>query len=489
MKGLRWPLGISPPSLRRRVAIYSTGVGTSAAGGARSEEAAMASTLIGKQAVVIGAGMGGLTAAGALVDHFDQVVVLERDTLASETTYRAGTPQARHVHALLLSGQRALSELFPGFEQDLARAGAVPLRVGLDVRVERPGYDPFPQRDLGWSSYAVSRPTIERAVRRRVESRANTTLRQRCRVQEVLASPNGEAVTGVRYENGNGASETIAADLVVDASGRGALTLALLQSIRLPPPEETTIGIDLGYATCVFDIPDDASTDWKGVMTFGQAPQNSRGGLMLPLEGNRWMATIGGRHGDVPSGDAEGFLTYARALRTPTIYNAISRAKRLGGVARYGFPESVRRHFERLEVFPRGLRPIGDAIWRFNPVYGQGMSVAALEACLLQRLLEDLGKDSDPIAGLATTFFVEVETLIETPWSVAILDFVFPDTRGQRPGDFDTTLKFGITLTRLAAEDPAVQKLTAEVQHLLKPRSVSRAPALVQRVLATMVEA
>ena len=158
----------------------------------------MASTVIGKQAVVIGAGMAGLTAAGALSDRFDQVVVLERDTLPSEPAHRAGTPQARHVHALLLSGQRALSELFPGFEQDLARAGAVPLRAGLDVRVERPGYDPFPQRDLGWFGYAASRPTIERAVRRRVESRGNTTLYQRCRVQEVLATPNGEAVTGVR---------------------------------------------------------------------------------------------------------------------------------------------------------------------------------------------------------------------------------------------------------------------------------------------------
>jgi flavin-dependent dehydrogenase len=300
----------------------------------------MVSTLIGKQAVVIGAGLGGLAAAGALADHFEQVVVLERDTLPSEPTHRAGTPQARHVHALLLSGQRALSELFPGFEQDLARAGAVRLQAGLDPRLEPPGYNPFPQRDLGWCGYAASRPTIERVVRRRVEGLANIMLRQRCRVTDVLASPNGEAVTGVRCENGKGASETITADLVVDASGRGAPTLALLQSIGRPLPEETTIGIDLSYSTCVFAVPDDAPTEWKGVL--------------FPLEGNRWMATLGGRLGEVPPGDAEGFLTYAQSLRTPTIYNAIRHAKPLDGIARYGFPESVRRHFERLDGFPAG---------------------------------------------------------------------------------------------------------------------------------------
>ena len=449
----------------------------------------MASTRIGRQAVVVGAGLGGLTAAGALAECFDQVIVLERDALACGLTCRAGTPQARHVHALLASGQRALSELFPGFEQEIIRAGAVPLRAGLDVRIERPGYDPFPQRDLGWLSYALSRPAIERVVRQCLESRANTTLRQRCRVQEVLATRDGGAVTGVRYENGNRGTETIAADLVVDASGQGILTLALLQSIGQPPPEETMIGIDLRYATCVFAVPDGALTDWKGVMTFGEAPHNRRGGLMLPLEGNRWMVTIGGRHGDVPPGDAEGFLRYAQALRTPTIYNAISHAKRLGGVARYGFPQSLRRHFERLDVFPRGFVPIGDAICRFNPVYGQGMSVAAQEACLLKRLLAKLAQAGNPIAELAPAFFAGVETLIETPWSVAILDFAFPETRGERPADFETRLKFARALTRLAAADPAIHKLTAEVQNLLKPLCVYRDPALERRLHEIMAVA
>ena len=453
-----------------------------------AREVAMVSTLIGSQALVIGAGIAGLTAASALAHRFEHVVVLERDSLPAQPTHRAGTPQARHVHGLLLSGQRALSELFPGFEQDLARSGAVPIRAGLDVRVERPGYDPFPQRDLGWSGYAASRPAIERALRRRVEGQTNIKLRQRCRVMEVLASPDRTMVTGVRSEDEDGTSETMAADLVVDASGRGAPTLSLLRSIGCPLPEETTIGIDLSYATSIFPVSDDAARDWKGVMTFGDAPRDSRGGLMLPLEGDRWMLTLA-RRGDALPGDAEGFLAFARSLRTPTIYDAICRSKPLDGVARYGFPESVRRHFERLDGFPRGLLPIGDAICRFNPVYGQGMSVAALEACLLKRLLDRPGQEGDPIAELAQRFFAEVQALLETPWSVAMLDFVFPDTRGQRPADFAATLKFGIALTRLAAEDAAVHRLTIEVQHLLKPRSVYRDPKLIERVLAKMEEA
>jgi 2-polyprenyl-6-methoxyphenol hydroxylase-like FAD-dependent oxidoreductase len=447
------------------------------------------STPIGKQAVVVGAGMGGLTAAVALADHFEHVIVLERDALPREAAHRAGTPQARHVHALLAGGQRVLGELFPGFEQELAGAGAVPLRVGLDIRSERPGYDPFPQRDLGWLAYAMSRPLIELIARQRVEQRANIEVRQRCRVRALVATPDAAAVTAVRYENADGKSETLPADLVVDASGRGTLTLALLESIGDPRPAETTIGVDVGYATAVFAIPDGAPPDWKGVFTFPGAG-SSRGALMLPLEDSRWILTLGGRHGDKPPGDEDGFLTYARRLRTPTVYNAIKDAKRVGEIVRFGFPASVWRHFERLETFPRGLLPFADAVCRFNPVYGQGMSVAAQEACLLHRLLGTRGLERDPLAGLAPAFFAEAQALIDGPWAMAAIpDFVHPETRGQRPRDFEITLKFGLALTRLAASDPALHKLIAEVQHLLKPRTVYRDPELVQRVLTVMTEA
>ena len=446
-------------------------------------------TLIGRQAIVVGAGMGGLTAARALADYFERVVILESDRLPVDPLDRAGTPQGRHVHALLAGGQHALEGLFSGFERALVEGGAVPIRVGLDLRAERPGFDPFPQRDLGWDNYAMSRALVERTVRRQVENCPSIELRQECRVEALVTSADGGRVTGVRCAGPAKGTETLSADLVIDASGRGALTLDMLRTLGRPVPEQTTIGVDLMYASAIFAIPDDAPTDWKGVFTFPGFGRASRGSLMLPLEGDRWICTVGGRHGDNPPGDEAGFMAYAKGLRTPTVYNAIRDAKRLGDIARFGFPESVYRHYERLSEFPRGLLPIGDAICRFNPVYGQGMSVAAQEARALGQLLDRLGAEPDPLAGLAPAFFQQAAALIHTPWAAAAVpDFVHPDTRGQRPADLEQTLKFGMGLSKLAARDPAVHKLTAEVQNLLKPRSVYHDPALVQRVMAILAE-
>jgi 2-polyprenyl-6-methoxyphenol hydroxylase-like FAD-dependent oxidoreductase len=450
----------------------------------------MTSNLIGQRAVVVGAGMAGLPAARALADYFEDVVVLERDALPLEASHRAGTPQARHTHGLLRGGQHALGNLFPGFEADLARAGAVPVRVGLDLRLERPGFDPFPKRNLGLIAYAASRPLIEFTVRRRAEQHAGIAIREHCRAQEVLASSNGVMVSGVRFENGDGRSETLAADLVVEASGRGNLTFGFLESIGKARPEETAIGVDITYATAVFAIPDEAPFDWKAVATFDSPAEGGLGGIMLPLEGNRWIVTLVGRHGEKPPADRDGFLAYAQRLRTPTIYNAIRDAESLVEIARFGFPASVRRYFDRLEKFPRGLLPFGDAICRFNPVYGQGMSVAAQEAALLRQLLHQQAGEPDALAGLAPAFFTESATLIETPWTLAAIpDFAHPKTTGERPEDLKQALEFSEALFHLAAEDPAVHQLLFEVLHLLKPRSALNDPDIVERVKGLAAQA
>lgn len=444
---------------------------------------------IGKQAVVVGAGMAGLTAALSLANFFERVIVLENDALPKDPGHRPGTPQCRHLHVLLAGGLNALSRLFPDFGESLSQAGAVPLRMGYDYRVERPGYDPFPKRDLGLRIYSMTRPLLEFTVRKRLGEYGNVEIRESCLAREFIRTPDDAAIAAVCCQNSGGTTKTLPADFVVDSSGHGRLTLALLQSMGLAIPEETSIGIDIAYSSALFDIPEAVRPDWIGVFTFPDYPRNNRGALLLPVEGNRWILSLAGRYEDRPPEDWDAFLTYARQLRTPTVYNAIRHAKRLSEIVRFGFKASRWRHFERLEKFPRRLLPLGDAICRFNPMYGQGMSVAALEADVLTGLLAAHSRQSDGLATLAPAFFAEAEKLIDTPWSMAAIpDFIDSRTEGQRPANFEQTIKFSDALLRLAAQDAAVHKLYIEVQNFLKPRSVYRNPELVERVKAVMAE-
>jgi 2-polyprenyl-6-methoxyphenol hydroxylase-like FAD-dependent oxidoreductase len=431
-------------------------------------------------AVVIGAGMAGLTVAQAISRHFGKVTIIERDVLPAEAVPRSGTPQAQHAHMLLAGGLKALQILFPGFENDLAEAGAVKIRTGKDIRFERPGFDPFPIRDLGIDTFCMSRPLLEAVTRRRVQQTANINICVRSRVTGLVASRDAMRIEAVRYDSEGGSVVTLEADLVIEASGRCGLTLKLLEGLSLQKPEETEIGIDQAYASTIVERPLDH--DWLGNIVLPSAPASSRGAFLFPIEKQRWLLSVGANHGDVPPGDRAAFMDFVRSLRTPTIYDAVRDARPVTDIVRYQLPCSIRRHFERLEAFPAGLLVIGDALCRFNPVFGQGMSVAAQEAVILGRLLaEDV-----PMERLARDFFAAIQDPIATPWGVAVSDFVYPATRGVRPADLAQRLQYGMALTRLAAQDSEVHRLTAEVSQLLKPQAALREPALVARVMSLM---
>jgi len=441
------------------------------------------SEVIAERAVVIGAGMGGLAAARAVAPFVEQVTVLDRDALPEAAAPRIGTPQARHVHALLSSGERALEELFPGIGSDFRKAGAVILR-GQDVVFERPGYDPFPRRDLGFETISLSRPAIERVCRRRLEGELNVDIRSRARVVGLVSSADRGAVAGVRYEDEKEAVHELAADLVVDASGRAIPTLSFLDSIGSPKPEQTEIGVDVGYASAIFE-PSDASRDWMGLFHFGMPPGEGRGALILPIENGRWLVSIGRRpSGEMPS-DIESFIAYTRTLRTPTAWEALRTAKPVTDVARYGFPASVRRHFHKLDL-PRGLVPVADSICRFNPLFGQGMSVAAMEAVMLGKLLAARRSSRVPFDGLGADFLAAIQETLEAPWSVAISDFAYAHTTGERPPDLAQRLQYSQALLNLAAQDADVHKLMVEVSQLIKPQSALREPAIAERARALM---
>ena len=436
-----------------------------------------------QRAVVIGAGMGGLTAAQALAGHFEQVIVLERDDLPPGPMPRPGVPQGRHVHALLAGGLDALGLLFPGFAEALAVAGAVPIRVGLDSRLEQVGYDPFPQRDLGRWNYSMSRPLLEHVVSQFVRRDRRVEIRDRSPVRQIIASADGAGVSGVRIEKRGSASDTLEADLVVDATGRAALTMDFLQSNGYGLPGESSIAVDIRYTCGVFMLPADRTPDWKILMTRPDPRVSGRRAIMFPIEGGEhWILGLGGVNGDSAPTDLQGFLDYARTLRTPTAFEVVGNATVEGELTRFAFPKSFRRHFERMTTFPRGLLPIADSICRINPSFGQGMSVAAKEAVVLDQILGGLSHLPDPLIELVPTFLRRLDTVLADPWAVAGQDYVYEHLIDARPPEFTEKLKFQAALTRLAAEDPAVHQLMTEVAQLVKPSSVFRELPLAERL-------
>ena len=257
-----------------------------------TEQKPSGSHKLGKRAVVIGAGIGGLATAGALAPYFEQVDILERDRLAATAGSRSGTPQDRHPHGLLAGGLRALDQIFPGFEGGLVAAGAVPVGVARDVQFERPDVGALPKRDFGISMLCATRPAIELVLRRQAEKIANITLRPAARVTGIVPAADGAGVRGVRFVNGSGGSEMLDADLVVDASGRGAPTLTLLDALGWDRPQMTEIGVDISYATVVVEIAPGATADWKLVLTLPDPPHGLFHAVMAPTEDGRWIILI-----------------------------------------------------------------------------------------------------------------------------------------------------------------------------------------------------
>lgn len=437
------------------------------------------------KAIVAGAGVAGLAAAAAVAPHFGEVLILERDRLTDMPGERAGVPHGNQPHVLLLGAQYALRKLVSDFEGELAAAGAVPCNLGLDSHTNMPGVGVLPQRDFGLVFLSASRPLVEGVLRRAVQQLPNVTIVPGCRVEALLASDDGRRVCGVRHAGVDGASNELKADLVIDASGRhGKLTGALLDAIGYARPPETEVGIEVTYTTAVFGIPEGAALDFKFALYVPEPPHDPRGALLLPIEGRRWMVTLVGRFGQLAPTDREGFLASAKDQRSTTIYEAICDAELLETPSHFVTPGSRWRHYDRLETFPDGLLPIGDSICQFNPVYGQGMSVAAQEAVRLRELL-DAGADGEP-GGLARQFFAGVPAIVGPAWAASIPDLAFPQTRGERPADLAERLLFSAALFQLAVREPEAHRMMAEVNSLIRSPADLQTPEMMQRIAPIM---
>lgn len=433
---------------------------------------------IGHRAIVIGGSLAGLLAARVAADHFDQVVVLDRDHLPDTPTTRKGVPQGPHAHGLISRGREAMEELLPGLTDDLVALGAVCGDSGHDTRRYVDGMRHARFR-ANRTTLCLSRPRIEFAVRRRVAALHNVTIRGRCEVTEPIASDDRVRITGVivRERDGAGAAVPLAADLVIDASGRGSRLPRWLEALGYAAPEEDRVETGMSYATRYYRRK---PTDLDGQIfcSIAAAPPCRRAGVLLAVEDDQWVLSVGGFLGDHAPTDAEGFTEYAKGLAAPDLHRLILDAEPLSDVMRFGSPASVRRRYEKLARFPGGCLAIGDALSCFNPIYGQGITVAALEALALRECLSR--GDGD----FAARFFRRAATFIDTPWKMAVSnDLRFPEIAGRRSRVQPVIQAYLRRFHRAARLDPTLSLAFIDVLALRKSPASLLSPRLAWRVL------
>jgi 2-polyprenyl-6-methoxyphenol hydroxylase-like FAD-dependent oxidoreductase len=443
------------------------------------EEAAMEGTGDAR-AVVVGGGIGGLLAARVLAERYLDVRVLDRDELAHQDPGgpRRGVPQGRHIHALLPRGRQLLEELLPGLTGQLVDAGAPNGDLLGDARLQLSGHR-LARAHANLMTVSVSRPALEAAIRARVRELPNVTFAPACDVLGLVTAPDRRRVAGVRLlrRADGSAEEAFDADLVIDAMGRGSRTPSWLHELGYDEPPQERLAADVGYATRHFRLaPDALDGDWGTLQ--GPTPACPRGGALARIEGDRWVVTLFGLLGDHPATDPHGFQAFADSLPCPDLGRAIRSGEALDAAAGFRFPASVRRRYERLRRFPEGLLPIGDAVCSFNPIYGQGMTVAALQALALR---EQVRRDGPPDP---RRWLRRVARIVAAPWQMAVGgDLALPGVEGPRTA---ATRLAGAYIARLhaaAAHDPRLAVAFARVMALVDPPRALLRPGTATRVL------
>ena len=434
------------------------------------------------RAIVIGGSIAGMCAARVLCDFFDEVVLLDRDRYPAEPAGRAGVPQSRHAHALLARGQQELATLFPGFVDAMVGAGALMFDAGTGFAMRRK-YGWQAVGDNGIQTLWSSRDLLEFTVRTLLRRQTKVVCHEGAHVTGLVGSaPQAGAaqraaqVTGARVRTEGSGEQALHADLVVDASGRNTRIETWLAELHVPAPEVQRVDARAGYASRFYKPPPPERRPrewwWKGLWVEWQ-PDVPRGGVIFPIEGDRWLVTAAGAGGDYPPTDEPGFLAFLGTLSSPAVARALALAEPISPIAGNRSMANVFRRYDRLLAELHGFVALGDAVCAFNPIYGQGMSSAAACSAVLRDVLRERGP-----RGFERAFFTRQAAFLSEVWNLATgADFQWPTTEGERPRTppgIPTYLELAL---RGAHEDPAMRRhlsplfnLTDSMKLFFEPR-------------------
>jgi 2-polyprenyl-6-methoxyphenol hydroxylase-like FAD-dependent oxidoreductase len=428
---------------------------------------------LGSRAIVLGGSIAGMCAARVLSDAFDEVLIIERDTLPDGPAIRDGAPQTGHPHALLEAGRAVFSDLFRGFESDVLDHGGLKLDMVGDIDwYDRGGIVKAPSVSL--PALYGSRPLFEHVVRKRIRGREGIRIREGCHVIDYLHDDDEQRVTGIRLRNETGTIESVEGHLTVDATGRTSRTPNWLTDNGYPEPDVERVTVDVTYSTVQITRP----TDVRDGILIAPEPHRPRGAAMLPIENDRWEVLLQGLHGERAPANRETFIEWAEDLPLDVIGTRLREQDWQSEIRRYPFPASVRRHYETLSHFPDGLVVTGDAVASFNPIYGQGMSVSALDALALHREL------ADGLGDIGPRFFRRISDAVDDAWLTAVgSDFVFDATTGPKPTGIDVLNRYVDRLVTRAHDDGVLTEAFMRVFRMERRSTSLLRPRILWRVL------
>lgn len=438
-----------------------------------------------KIAVVIGGSITGLLSAKVLADHFEEVIVIEKDTPESKPAERIGVPQSPQPHILLTQGYRILESFVPTLKNELLAAGAVPVDWGQDFESFIFGdWSANTDQPTELESFSCTRPLLESIIRKHIEQISNVHRLSAYRVEALLGSST--KVTGVRCRKSKEKTKekTIQADLVVDASGRSTNALEWFEAIGAAVPERELIDAHLGYATQRYHIPNDWDEDWKVLLIAHQPPDVNSLGYLARVENNELIATLGGYSQEYPPLDQAGFLAFAQQLPNSKFYEVVSHLYPTSEIKAYRSTANRLYHYEQLETMPNGFIAIGDSVCALCPAYGQGLTTSAMSVLTLRNWLIEKVSWSQPGDSLA--FQKRLTKQIKSAWAAATTNDVgFLQTEASSHSSLGVRLLNGYMRKLLTKThtDSELALAVAKVTHMVDSPTTLLHPKLLYKAL------